>query len=126
LVVKTLEDKIYELRKDCKEESMTVSPGLLVAVVIVVRVLLVPTTAESPLEKQWQEYKKKYNKHYNHQEDEMRFKIFKAKLAEIRAHNELYREGKTSYTEGVNQFTDLTSQEFSKMFTGVRVPGLSD
>lgn len=53
----------------------------------------------------------------------MRFKIFKEKLAEIDAHNELYKEGKVSFTEGINQFTDHTPQELTKMFTGIEIPG---
>jgi C1A family cysteine protease len=43
-----------------------------------------------------------------------RFNIFKAKFAEIEAHN----AGNSSYTMGINEFSDLTWEEFSATYLG--------
>lgn len=45
-------------------------------------------------------------------EAEERFGIFKDNVNKIEAHNALYEQGKTTSTEGINQFTDWTKEEF--------------
>eukprot|EP00035_Acanthoeca_spectabilis_P019983 m.430574 g.430574 ORF g.430574 m.430574 type:complete len:469 (+) comp17183_c0_seq1:693-2099(+) len=53
-------------------------------------------------------YSTHFNKTYGAEELELRRSIFAANLAKIQAHNSL----KLEWTMGVNQFTDMTSEEF--------------
>lgn len=58
-----------------------------------------------------------YHKSYGSaEEEERRFEIFKGNLEKIREHNQLYDEGKTTWLMGVNQFSDLTFEEFQERF----------
>lgn len=43
-------------------------------------------------------------------------------MEQINEHNERYDKGQESYTMGINQFTDLTPEEFSESFLGYRKP----
>lgn len=52
-------------------------------------------------------------------EDKRRMEIFKANLAKIEAHNELFKKGEVTWEMGLNHFTDLTDEE-RKMYTGLR------
>ncbi|XP_055841495.1 protein CTLA-2-alpha-like [Episyrphus balteatus] len=64
-------------------------------------------------DKDFAEFKQKFNKNYaSREEDGNRKKIFCKNLKKIEAHNELYKKGLTTYTQGVNQFSDLTQEEF--------------
>ena len=42
-------------------------------------------------------------------------KIFESNLKVIEEHNEGFREGKYTWSMGINQFTDLTAEEFGKL-----------
>jgi len=68
-------------------------------------------------DKTWEQFvsfQEKFNKRYNDlQELEYRFKIFVSNLATITSHN----LGNETFTMGINQFTDLTPDEFKKQFT---------
>lgn len=67
-------------------------------------------------------FQKTYNKSYDAEEDAKRFELFKKKLIEFKAHNEKYEKGEVSYTVGINQFTDLTEEEFQMRHTGLKLP----
>ncbi|XP_045197720.2 procathepsin L-like [Mercenaria mercenaria] len=72
-----------------------------------------------PMEHIFSSYKKIHNKKYEDENEEaMRHEIFKVNVNHIRAHNLLYAKGEKSYYLGVNQFSDLTHQEFLKLYTG--------
>ena len=64
----------------------------------------------------WPEFNgflEKFSKKYQTLEEfETRFQIFKANLKDIVAHNSVAGQ---NFTMGVNQFTDLTSQEFKDL-----------
>lgn len=63
----------------------------------------------------------KYSKKYQNQADEeYRKKIFMENQQKIDAHNEQYESGKSSYEMGMNEFGDLTSQEFSGKMNGFK------
>ncbi|KAJ8959298.1 hypothetical protein NQ318_021984 [Aromia moschata] len=69
----------------------------------------------SKLEDQWRDFKTKHGKKYESDEEEARrFEIFKEAVAKIEEHNKKYEEGKVTYTMGINQFADLTQEEFKK------------
>ncbi|KAJ8921571.1 hypothetical protein NQ315_010476 [Exocentrus adspersus] len=67
---------------------------------------------------QWQEFKQKFGRDYrNLREENVRFSIFQSNLRTIEEHNEKYQKGEKSYYMGVNQFTDMTSEEFKATLT---------
>jgi len=64
-------------------------------------------------------FKGKFGKFYNGIDDEAkRFEVFKANVDLIQDTN----AQALSYTLGVNQFTDLTAQEFAATYTGLKKP----
>ena len=66
--------------------------------------------------KQFTNFQAKFNKFYSTIEEfEMRFDIFRANLRNIILHN---LDHSQNFTMGINQFTDLTSEEFKTQFTG--------
>jgi len=61
----------------------------------------------------WQSYQEEFGKSYRSPvEARKRLAIFKDNLEKIEAHNALYKEGKSTHTEGINQFTDWSKEEF--------------
>ncbi|XP_053397746.1 procathepsin L-like [Mercenaria mercenaria] len=72
-----------------------------------------------PMEHLFSTFKQIHNRKYeDDNEESMRYEIFKLNVNHIRAHNILYAKGQKSYYLGVNQFSDLTHQEFLKLYTG--------
>lgn len=55
-------------------------------------------------------------------EEKLRFQIFKYNLQTINDHNERYEQGEESYNMKVNQFSDLTTEEFKKIYLGYQKP----
>ncbi|XP_066157313.1 cathepsin L-like proteinase [Euwallacea fornicatus] len=75
------------------------------------------TAAALTDEEEWQEFKTVHHKLYqNKAEEATRFQIFKDNLEEIREHNRRYERGETTFKEGVNQFTDMTAEEFKRIY----------
>merc|ERR1711990_950453 len=76
------------------------------------------------LDTEWEAFKVKYGKGFlsaTHHDE--RKSIFSANLERIEKHNAEHAEGKHSYWLGVNQFADLTNDEFVDLHTGlVAVP----
>ncbi|EDW60741.1 uncharacterized protein [Drosophila virilis] len=66
---------------------------------------------------EWSEYKQKYQKNYQSSGDEeKRHKIFCDNLSEIEKHNAAYDLGQESYKKGVNEFSDITQDEWQKTY----------
>jgi len=81
--------------------------GLLIAVA------LIGITAAVSCDAQWEEFKLKFKKSYRSLEQESERKdIFMDKLDVIEKHNVKYAAGLSTYMQGVNQFSDLTFEEF--------------
>jgi len=72
----------------------------------------------------YHQYVKEFNKNYHTKEYFKREAIFKTNLKKIAEHNEKHLRGESSYTMGVNQFTDWTEEEFSSYIQGL--PPMSD
>jgi C1A family cysteine protease len=70
--------------------------------------------------RQFNRFQERFNKRYNNiQELENRFDIFRTNLRNIILHN---LDSTQNFTMGVNQFTDLTPQEFKESFVGGMKP----
>jgi len=65
------------------------------------------TTAEE----EWENFKTKFEKTYEVEEEKKRFDIFKENLAFIEDHNAKFARGETTFEVGVNKFADRTEEE---------------
>ena len=76
----------------------------------------VDETDETYVWKQFSNFKERFSKRYeNLQELESRFQTFRSNLKNIILHNLDYRQ---NFTMGINQFTDLTPEEFKAKYVG--------
>lgn len=83
---------------------------------IVLALAAVAVQAELSAEQQWVEFKADHGKEYkNIVEERTRFAIFQDNVRKINEHNKLFKQGLSTYEMGINQFTDLTEQEFMSM-----------
>jgi C1A family cysteine protease len=72
--------------------------------------------AENDEWKQFSNFQEKFSKKYaNLEELESRFQVFRSNLRNIIVHN---LDLNQNFTMGINQFTDLTPQEFKEQFVG--------
>ncbi|XP_044758894.1 uncharacterized protein LOC123316744 [Coccinella septempunctata] len=83
------------------------------ALICIVVIGCVAAISDEEVLDKWQNYQVKYGKSYRSPvESRKRLAIFKENLEKIEKHNALYDQGKTMHTEGINQFTDWTKEEF--------------
>jgi len=62
----------------------------------------------------WSDFKLTHKKGYqNKLEEQLRFQVFQDNLKRIEEHNAKYNNGEVSYYLAVNQFADMTAEEFS-------------
>lgn len=74
-------------------------------------------TLHSHLDYQWDEWKNKFGKLYYDENDEtVRRNVWEKNMQFVDMHNREARQGKHSFTVGMNQFADMTNEEFVKMF----------
>ncbi|CAG9833352.1 unnamed protein product [Diabrotica balteata] len=72
-------------------------------------------------QEQFAEFKQKFQKSYESpEEDKNRFKIFQENLRKIEEHNKKYEKGETTYTMGINQFSDMSPEEWANKNHGYR------
>jgi C1A family cysteine protease len=69
---------------------------------------------KGPVEKTWESWKRQHNKTYGGPEEKARLNVFKNNYKFIQAHNAKNK----NYTLALNQFADLTTKEFSALYTG--------
>ncbi|XP_054277430.1 procathepsin L-like [Macrosteles quadrilineatus] len=74
-------------------------------------------------EVQWELFKIGYAREYGDKEDKTRKEIFMNNLNFIRCHNKKFEQGEVTFTVGVNQFADWTSDEIHKL-GGFRPPNI--
>lgn len=67
--------------------------------------------ADQDMDAQWKEYKEKFGKVYEPEEDKMRRDLWEQTLKKIETHNKEADEGKHTWWMGVNQFTDKRPEE---------------
>lgn len=71
------------------------------------------------LDKKWEEFKLEYNKVYTlSREETLRKQIFTKNVLDIEEHNQRHDSGLETYEKGINQFSDLTYEEFAKQYLG--------
>ncbi|KAL1513362.1 hypothetical protein ABEB36_002781 [Hypothenemus hampei] len=86
----------------------------LIAVIMAAPLLLLDPV---DVEAEWAKWKTEHNKNYDTPEEEAkRFKIFEENIKKIAHHNKQYQDGEVTWTQGLNQFADLTSDEFGKTY----------
>ncbi|CAL4205809.1 unnamed protein product [Meganyctiphanes norvegica] len=72
---------------------------------------------------EWREFKSTYTKEYASEEEEQsRFAIFLDNKRIIVEHNALYDSGEISWELGMNEFGDLTEEEFKARYLGQVLP----
>lgn len=66
----------------------------------------------------------KFGKFETNEEDfNSRFEVFKVNVERIEAHNKLYEQGEAPFDMEVNQFADMTEEEFLAQYaSGIKVP----
>jgi len=84
-----------------------------VAVVVAVLALCACALAKDDYTSEFNQFIAKYNKHYVAGERALRFKIFSDNMQFIEQHNAKHAKGLSTYTVGVNQYADLTADEFA-------------
>ena len=81
--------------------------------------LIAATDSQPNYDMMWKDFKNTFGKVYNAIDEESnRFKVFKANVDIMEATN----LKNLSYTLGVNQFADLTADEFASQYTGLKKP----
>ncbi|XP_073495663.1 cathepsin K-like isoform X2 [Phyllobates terribilis] len=79
--------------------------------------------SDDALDSEWEQWKKTFQKQYNGKSDEvMRRLIWEKNYKYITNHNMEYSQGLHTYTLGMNQFGDMTSEEVARTMTGLKVP----
>jgi len=92
---------------------------------------LVATSLADTNDKEWEDFKANNKKSFaDSKQENTRKQIFIANIKDIEQHNAKYAKGEVSYEKGINKFSDLTYEEFSKKYTGAvhavsnkKVPG---
>jgi len=80
--------------------------------------LCLGTTATRSFQQEFLRFQEKHGKVYaSKSEEEKRFNIFKENYGKSIQHN---RSGVSTYTVGINQFSDLTTQEFKDNYLGLK------
>lgn len=74
------------------------------------------------VERDFEDFKIRFDKQYATQEEETkRFEIFSSKWDKIMKHNKEAANGMHTYTMAINQFSDLTIEEFDKIYLGTKI-----
>ncbi|KAH8304086.1 hypothetical protein KR059_000172 [Drosophila kikkawai] len=72
------------------------------------------------IDKEWLTFAMEHRKNYKDAaEEQLRHKIFKENRIKIAEHNRRFANGEVSFKMAVNEYSDLTSQEFSDLMTGL-------
>ncbi|CAH1100335.1 unnamed protein product [Psylliodes chrysocephalus] len=76
-------------------------------------IAILATVSALGVHEQWTHFKNNHGKLYrNSVEETYRFSVFQANLREIEEHNVKFEQGLSTFRMGMNQFGDLTTEEF--------------
>ncbi|XP_037715284.1 protein CTLA-2-beta [Drosophila subpulchrella] len=65
-------------------------------------------------DEEWVEYKSKFDKSYEAEEDQMRRELYAKSKARIDEHNQKFEKGEVTWKMGINHLADLTPEEFAQ------------
>ncbi|XP_060234692.1 protein CTLA-2-beta-like [Meriones unguiculatus] len=68
--------------------------------------------SDPSLDAEWEEWKMKFRKAYSPDEEGHRRAVWEDNKKKIEEHNAEYEQGKTSFLMGLNEFSDMTHEEF--------------
>ncbi|XP_072449888.1 procathepsin L-like [Chiloscyllium punctatum] len=77
-------------------------------------------TFDSALDEDWKNWKSQHGKQYTKDEENYRRMIWEDNMRFIEQHNLEYSMGKRTFTVGMNQFGDMTNEEFNEIMNGFR------
>lgn len=99
---------------------MVTQTALAIMKTFFVLAVVLATTQALSLEHEWEQFKLKYQRNYlSSDEHETRKAIFAENLKLIQMHNVQEALGLHTFTLGVNEYADLTNEEFVKQFNGL-------
>ncbi|XP_059494450.1 procathepsin L-like [Stegostoma tigrinum] len=75
-------------------------------------------TFNSTLDEDWRNWKLEYEKQYTEDEETYRRMVWEDNMRYIEQHNLEHSMGKHTFTVGMNQFGDLTNEEFNELMNG--------
>uniref|UniRef100_UPI00398EC790 digestive cysteine proteinase 2-like isoform X1 n=2 Tax=Pristiophorus japonicus TaxID=55135 RepID=UPI00398EC790 len=75
-------------------------------------------TFDSTLDEDWKNWKSQHEKQYTEEEETYRRLVWEDSMRYIEQHNLEHSMGKHTFTVGMNQFGDLTTEEFNKLMNG--------
>jgi cathepsin L len=94
--------------------------GAILLLIVAVAIQANPVSQQA---EQWNEYKQSFGKVYETvEEDIRRFHIFVANQRIVEQHNEEFKNGQHTYELGMNQFADMTNEEFRAVMNGFKAP----
>jgi len=105
--------------------SALVGLAMLLSPVEAARSSRLSAVSEAARQSEFVSFVKTYNKSYPSDEFLHRYNIFGQRLATIRQHNAEAEQGLHSWTMAINEFSDLTFEEFKKQKTGFQPPKLT-
>jgi len=81
------------------------------------------TTFKEVVLEEWETWKVKHGKEYgNELENNFRMKVFMDNKAKIARHNTLAHQGLKSYTQKMNEYSDMLPSEFNQVMNGYKRP----
>ena len=82
---------------------------------------LVAASLADKYDEAWEDFKlQQGKKNFGSKPENARKQTFIANLKDIEQHNAKRAKGEESYEKGLNQFSDLTYEEFAKTYTGAK------
>ncbi|XP_043576803.1 procathepsin L-like [Chiloscyllium plagiosum] len=87
---------------------------------VAVSILVVASghTFNSTLDEDWKSWKSCYEKQYTQDEESYRRMVWEDNMRYIKQHNLEHSMGKHTFTVGMNQYGDLTTEEFNELMNG--------
>ncbi|XP_051894015.1 procathepsin L-like [Pristis pectinata] len=88
----------------------------------VVLTVVAASPVDPALTEDWEKWKLSHQKQYAEEEESLRRMVWEKNFRLIEYHNLEYMKGKHTYDLRINQFGDLTAEEFNEQMNGFRPP----